>query len=94
MGPSDSPEKPDFEFASQEKISRFGELQDDFVHEILGLPWAYLTDESCLGDITLSETNELLYAKIRERYGVDVSDVRDGNIAGILAKIQLATGRS
>jgi len=36
----------------------------------------------------------LLYAKIRERYGVDVSDVRDGNIAGILAKIQLATGRS
>ena len=57
MGTSDSPEKPDFEFASQEKISRFGELQDDFVHEILGLPWAYLTDESCLGDITLSETN-------------------------------------
>jgi hypothetical protein len=94
MGTPDSPEKPDFEFASQEKISRFGELQDDFVREILGLPWAYLTDESCLGDIKLDESNDLLCARIRERYGVDVSDVRDGNIAGILAKIQFAAGRS
>jgi hypothetical protein len=84
----------DLDFGSREKISFFPELEDEFIGDILGLPWAFLSDESSLWEINGHEDNEALYAKITAKYGVDVSDVADANIAAILAKIDAERKRS
>jgi hypothetical protein len=60
------------EFASQEKISANEALSEDFIHRVFGLEWACISDESSLWDFHTEQTNDLLYAKIREVYGVDV----------------------
>jgi len=83
----------DFEFGSRDLISRYPELEDEFIRDILGLPWAFLSDESSLWEIHGQEDNEELYAKIAAKYGVDVSDVAYANIAAILANINAETKR-
>jgi len=83
----------EFEIGSRERISRFPELEDEFIRDILELPWAFLSDQSTLWEIHSQEDNEPLYAKITAKYGVDASDVADANIAAILAKIDAETKR-
>ncbi len=62
------------EFASQEKVSRNETFSDEFIEKIIGLDCAWISDESSLWDFHSDRTNEPLCAKIREVYGVDVSD--------------------
>lgn len=75
------------EIASQEQISAQGELADDFIHRVLGLDWAIVTDKSSLWDFHTDTNNETLYAKIREVYGVDVSDIESALVCEILDRI-------
>lgn len=77
-----------FEFASQEKVSSNEALSDDFIHQILGLEWAWISDESSLWDFHTEQTNEPLYAKIREVYGVDVSDIESARLWTIFERIE------
>ncbi len=75
-------------FASQEKVSMNEALSADFIQQIVGLDWAWISDESSLWDFHTEHTNDLLYAKILEVYGVDVSDVESGRLWVIFERIE------
>ena len=75
------------EFASQERVDRHVELAEDFIRRILGLDSAWISDESSLWDFHGDENNDSYYAKVREIYGVDVSDIESANLAEILERI-------
>ncbi|MBS1814413.1 MAG: hypothetical protein JSS87_06025 [Acidobacteria bacterium] len=74
-------------FASTARISQYRDLELDFVSEILGLPWALMTDESSLWDFHGETNNDEFIEKIRQRYGVDVSDIAGARIADIFERI-------
>lgn len=60
---------------------------EDFVRRVLGLDWAWISDESSLGDFHDDKTNEALIAKVKEVYGVDVSDIQSAKLFEILDRI-------
>ncbi|MDQ2840238.1 MAG: hypothetical protein M3Y72_04200 [Acidobacteriota bacterium] len=74
--------------ASQEKVSKDEALSEDFIQRVLGLDWAWISDESSLWDFQAEETNDLFYAKIREIYGVDVSDIESAKLWAIFERIE------
>lgn len=74
-------------FASQEQVNAHPELAEDFIHRILGLEWAWISDESSLWDFSGEETNDTLCTKIKEVYGVDVSDIESAKLREILERI-------
>jgi hypothetical protein len=76
------------EFASQAKISAYDELSLDFVQTVLGFESAWISDESTLWDFHTEPTNDSFYAKIREVYGVDVSDVESAKLWAIFERIE------
>ncbi|WP_263354399.1 hypothetical protein [Acidicapsa acidisoli] len=82
------------EFASQELIAVNQQLSEDFVRRVLNLDWAWISDETDLWDFHTDETNELLYSKIVEVYGVDVSDIESARLSEILNRIATTRGRS
>jgi hypothetical protein len=47
----------------------------------------FISDESSLWDFLSETTNQAQIDRIRAAYGVDVSDLTDGNLATILARI-------
>ena len=75
------------EFAASTRVDSHKELQHDFIKRVLDLPWAFISDESSLGDFHEEETDDTLVERIRSIYGVDVSDIKSGNLAEILEKI-------
>jgi hypothetical protein len=75
------------EFTSREQISAHAELEKDFVRRVLDLEWAWISDESSLWDFHDGKTNEPLISRIRDVYGVDVSDIKSGNLSEILGRI-------
>ncbi len=75
------------EFASQERVEAHPELAQDFIHRVLELRGAFISDESSLWDFHNEESNDALVAKIREVYSVDVSDIESGNLYQILDRI-------
>ena len=75
------------DFAARKRIDQHPDLEKDFIHRILELPWAFISDESSLWDFHHDLTNEAFVEKIRGVYGIDVSDIRQGNIADILVRI-------
>jgi hypothetical protein len=62
-------------------------LADDFIRRVLNKDAVWISDESSLWDFHRQDTNAALVAKIREVYGVDVSDIESGNLADILDRI-------
>ena len=78
------------EFASQEKVSADESLSEEFIQKVLGLDWAWISDESSLWDFHTEQTNDQLCAKIREVYGVDVSDIESARLWEILERIRHA----
>jgi hypothetical protein len=75
------------EFASQERINMYPELAEDFIRRVLELECAWISDESSLWDFSGDETNDALCARIKEIYGVDVSDIQSAKLAEILERI-------
>ncbi len=82
--------QPDIQFGADLVVSEYPKLRDEFITEILGLSWAWMSDESSLWDFHEGLTNEPFYVKIEERYHVDVRDIANANIAAILQKIATA----
>lgn len=80
----------EMEIASRAKVESYATLQKDFEQHILNVEWAFLTDQSSLGHFTLGQSKEDMYRSIEERYGVDVSDVEDGNLTKIFERIAAA----
>jgi hypothetical protein len=75
------------EFAANERVSQHSELVKDFVKRVLDVEWVWISDESSLWDFHGNTTNEALTEKIRQAYGVDVSDISTGNLADIFDRI-------
>jgi hypothetical protein len=76
------------EFASQEKVSVDESLSEEFIQKVLGLDWAWISDESSLWDFHIEQTNDVLLAKIRDVYGVDVSDIESARLWEIRERIK------
>jgi hypothetical protein len=77
-------------FSSQVRVKEHPVLADDFIRRILELDWAWISDESSLWDFHHEETNEALISKVKEIYGVDVSDIQSAKIADILKRISMS----
>ncbi len=75
------------EFASQERVGAYPELTEDFTRRVLELDWVWISDESSLWDFHHNETNDALITKVREVYGVDVSDIESARLSEILERI-------
>jgi hypothetical protein len=75
------------EFAVSHRVCQHSELAKDFVQRVHELDWAWITDESSLWDFHHDESNQRLIDKIHHVYGVDVSDISSGNLAGIFDRI-------
>ena len=80
------------QFASQACVNAHPELSDDFIHRVLQLEWALITDESSLWDFTLGETIKELQDRIFLIYGVAVYDLEDGKITAILDRVATERG--
>jgi len=78
------------QIASQQQVDRQQELADEFVHSVLGVENAFLTDKSELWHFALAGALDEYYDRIQKLYGVDVRDVPEGNIAQILERIGAA----
>lgn len=82
--------KMKFELAPTEKIDAYEELAIDFFERVLGMSRedCLITDESSLWDFHTEKSGEEFYHKIAEVYGVDVSDVKGGNLVEIFERIE------
>jgi hypothetical protein len=74
-------------FAEDQRVQSHQELSQDFVHRILQLEWAWISDESSLWDFHTDESNDVLLAKIKDVYGVDVSDIESAKLADIFERL-------
>jgi len=74
-------------YASRSRVDAHPELAEDFIRRVLNLDWAWLSDESSLWDFHSSDDNTELIAKIKEVYGVDVSDIGSAKLSEILERI-------
>jgi hypothetical protein len=77
------------EFASNVEIQKFDRLAVGFLDRVLGLDASqcFISDETSLGDFHDRENNEHLNDRILEIYGVDVSDIKGGNLAKIFERL-------
>lgn len=79
--------KVPIQFAVRTRVDQHAKLAKDFIKRILGLEWAWISDESSLSAFHEEEADEALVKKIRTTYGVDVSDISSGNLADIFDRI-------
>lgn len=75
------------QFATDEQVSRYPKLRDHFVANILGLEWAFISDESSLWDFHSDVDNNAMYRKIEEVYNVDVSQLDGAKLTDIFEEI-------
>jgi hypothetical protein len=75
------------QFASQVRVDAYPKLKEDFILRVLELPWAFISDESSLLDFTAAPDPTMLLERIKQMYGVDVSQIANTNIADILERI-------
>src|SRR5262249_40868869 len=76
------------EFAPTVRISSHQLLKAEFVKNILRFPFAFISDESTLMDFDSEKsTPQELAERIRDFYGVDVSDIPGGKVVDIFDRI-------
>ena len=76
-------------FGPRVRVERHSELANDFIRRVLQLDWAWISDQSSLWDFHTDVTNDKFIEQIRLIYGVDVSDLENGNLADIFDRISL-----
>ncbi len=81
------------EFAQRKRVGAHAELAEDFTRRVLNLDWAFISDESSLWDFHEDLANEALTTRIKEVYGVDVSDIESAKLPDILERIAKETVR-
>lgn len=82
------------EFASTVRVSLYDDTANDFFRRVLEMNYGecWISDESSLWDFHGEESNEHLHQKVWEAYGVDVSDIDDGNLVKIFERIENREG--
>jgi hypothetical protein len=78
-------------FAPTGKIERYEYLFPRFYEKVLDMDYrdiVFVSDESSLWDYVVDEEEfELYLGRIEEEYGVDVSEIEDGNLIKIFEGI-------
>lgn len=76
-------------FADDSEIAKYADVASNFF-ELIGLGYVVVTNESVLSDIcdATGTPIESVNARIREVYGVDVSDLKGGRIVAIFERIR------
>lgn len=75
------------EFASTNQVDKNSDLLQPFISDVLQLRCAFISDDSSLWDFHEDADNGVYYQRIRDLYGVDVSDIEGARIADILQRI-------
>jgi hypothetical protein len=78
------------QFAPMVEVDKYAQLAGNFFDKILGMDYrqVLITDQSSLYDFAFSEERLAeLQRKIRDIYQVDVSDIEDGNLVTIFARL-------
>ena len=75
-------------FASQKRVNADNELATDFIHRVLRLEWAFISDGSSLWDFTTEDSIKEFQNRIFLIYGVPVYDIEDGNLGKVLERIR------
>ena len=92
--PRDPFEGKKIKLASTAGIDLFTEVGEELMREVFGFePGEYLiTDETSLADFEGVNEMELpdIHKKIRDLYGIDVSDTGHGNLLEILGRVHRA----
>jgi hypothetical protein len=81
--------KVPLKWASSDRVARLQPLAEEFVQRLFGSDASrtFISNESTLHDFTFGHSPDKLVARIREEFGVDVSDVPHLNVAAILKRI-------
>jgi hypothetical protein len=77
--------------ASSARMQAYRETADRFIDLVLDCGWAFITDESDLYDFAGIDEVANLEAKIKEVFGVDVSDLEDKKMVDIFERIDRNT---
>jgi len=92
--PDKMPKYEKIEFASQVLVEQYEEIADHFIPTIFGIKSFFITDESCLDDFNFEavegkaqRNRERTFKKIKEVYGVNVSDL--GNLMEIFKRLRI-----
>ncbi len=80
-------------FADSGRVNAHPELAADFIHRVLKLDWAWISDQSSLWDFHSEDSNDALITKIKEIYGVDVSDIESARLCDIFERISESQSR-
>lgn len=77
--------------ASQVRVDKHADLAEDFkkrvLFQVLGVEDVWISDDSSLWNFHFDETNDALCAKVKEVYGVDVSDIESEMLPVIFDRI-------
>jgi len=79
--------KPKIEFAPQERINAQEALAQGFLLRVFEIEGAWISDESILWDFHHEESDDETFARIKQIYGVEVSDIKSGTLSEILSRI-------
>lgn len=80
----------ELEMALTQQVDRFADLAHDFISKIVegvNPNFVFISDSSSLWDFPYEDKAKQI-ARIKEIYGVDVSDIQDGNLAKIFDRIR------
>ena len=83
------------EFASNVEVSAYEDIARDFFDKVLDMDYreCWISDESSLWDFHGEESNEHLNQRIQNMYGVDVTDIENGNLVRIFERISTRHSR-
>lgn len=90
------PKYDKIEFASQILVEQYEEIADHFLPAIFGIKEFFISDESSLDDFNfeivdgqIEREREKVSQKIKEIYGIDVSDVEGLNLMKIFERLRI-----
>src|SRR5262249_7703576 len=83
------------QFASTVGVSKYREIAEEFFPAVLSLHYGscWISDKSSLWDFHNLDNNDHLNSRIREFYGIDISDIEDGNLLRIFQRLAKHKGQ-
>jgi hypothetical protein len=83
--------KGDLDYAETKRVKSHEDLTIDFLDKILGLNYydCFISDETSLADFNEDEEFKLdIIGKVKDIYGVDITDTFDKKLVDVLDKIK------
>ena len=82
--------KVPLQFAPRIAVPAYDNVAEEFFRRMFDVDYqrVFITDQSSLWDFPFAEPNEVLLTRIRGSYGIDISDIEDGNLVRIFQRIE------